>query len=123
MPVVPDRLYRCCKSAAGPTGRRTSGAEGGDFEVVVLAEGWIGGGDEGEGVCKCCGGGPGVCAFLPPFFPSFCGVVADWCRPEEPELVSQEEIHAKMDPVEAERLRTVRNIGIAVCIDWYFYVF
>lgn len=31
-----------------------------------------------------------------------------------PELVSLEEIRAKMDPVEAERLRTVRNIGIAV---------
>lgn len=37
------------------------------------------------------------------------------CRAEEPpELVSLEEIHSKMDPVEAERLRTVRNIGIAV---------
>lgn len=32
------------------------------------------------------------------------------------ELVSQEEIHAKMNPIEAERLRTVRNIGIAVRI-------
>lgn len=32
----------------------------------------------------------------------------------ESELVSLEEIRAKMDPVEAERLRTVRNIGIAV---------
>lgn len=37
-------------------------------------------------------------------------------RTEEPELVSQEEIHAKMDPLEAERLRAVRNIGIAVRI-------
>lgn len=35
-------------------------------------------------------------------------------RTAEPELVSLEEIQAKMDPVEAERLRTVRNIGIAV---------
>lgn len=32
----------------------------------------------------------------------------------ESELVSLEEIQAKMDPAEAERLRTVRNIGIAV---------
>lgn len=33
---------------------------------------------------------------------------------EEPDIVSQEEIQAKMDPAEAARLSRVRNIGIAV---------
>jgi hypothetical protein len=41
-------------------------------------------------------------------------LVLDGRAEEPPELVSLEEIHRKMDPVEAERLRTVRNIGIAV---------
>lgn len=46
-------------------------------------------------------------------------------RAAEPELVSLEEIQAKMDPIEAERLRTVRNIGIAVRVSaraiWTFH--
>lgn len=34
---------------------------------------------------------------------------------EEPDIIPQEEILARMDPREMARLARVRNIGIAVC--------
>jgi elongation factor G len=35
---------------------------------------------------------------------------------QSPETLSQEAIIENLDPVEAERLSRVRNIGIAVCL-------
>jgi len=37
---------------------------------------------------------------------------------EEPDIIPQEEILAKMDPREMARLARVRNIGIAVCFSF-----
>lgn len=39
---------------------------------------------------------------------------------EEPDIIPQEEILARMDPREMARLARVRNIGIAVCFSFYF---
>jgi len=48
----------------------------------------------------------------------FRGLMPFFNSSEEPDIIPQEEILAKMDPREMARLARVRNIGIAVCFSF-----